>query len=132
MQRHFAQMVEGLRRALLPLSLVVAALAAGWGLVEPFASALADETVSNPFLGQPDAIAAGDDLYHSHCIVCHGLKGGRGPNLFVTTLTDEQFLGVVINGRKGTQMPAWGFQLSIEDVWRVHAFVKAHPSGLAL
>ena len=83
--------------------------------------ALADSDLTDPYLGQPDAIAEGDDLYHSHCIICHGLKGGRGPNIFATQLTDDQFLEVVINGRKGTQMPAWGFRLSPDDVWKIRA-----------
>ena len=94
--------------------------------------ALADNDLTDPYLGQPDAIAEGDDLYHSHCIICHGLKGGRGPNIFATPLTDDQFLEVVINGRKGTQMPAWGLRLSPDDVWKIRAFLKAHPSGLSL
>ena len=94
--------------------------------------ALADNDLTDPYLGQPDAIAEGDDLYHSHCIICHGLKGGRGPNIFATQLTDDQFLEVVINGRKGTQMPAWGFRLSPDDVWKIRAFLKAHPNGLSL
>jgi mono/diheme cytochrome c family protein len=92
--------------------------------------ASADEGLTDPYMGQPDAIAEGDDIYHSKCIICHGLKGGRGPNLFATTLTDEQFLEVVINGRKG--MPAWGLRLSPDDVWKIHAFIKAHPTGLTL
>ena len=94
--------------------------------------ALADSDLTDPYLGQPDAIAEGDDLYHSHCIICHGLKGGRGPNIFATQLTDDQFLEVVINGRKGTQMPAWGFRLSPDDVWKIRAFLKAKPQGLSL
>ena len=94
--------------------------------------ALADNDLTDPYLGQPDAIAEGDDLYHSHCIICHGLKGGRGPNIFATQLTDDQFLEVVINGRKGTQMPAWGLRLSPDDVWKIRAFLKAHPEGLSL
>jgi len=94
--------------------------------------ALADNDLTDPYLGQPDAIAEGDDLYHSHCIICHGLKGGRGPNIFATQLTDEQFLEVVINGRKGTLMPAWGLRLSPDDVWKIRAFLKAHPQGLSL
>jgi len=94
--------------------------------------ALADNDLTDPYLGQPDAIAEGDDLYHSHCIICHGLKGGRGPNIFATQLTDDQFLEVVINGRKGTQMPAWGFRLSPDDVWKIRAFLKANPEGLSL
>ena len=94
--------------------------------------ALADNDLTDPYLGQPDAIAEGDDLYHSHCIICHGLKGGRGPNIFATQLTDEQFLEVVINGRKGTLMPAWGLRLSPDDVWKIRAFLKAKPQGLSL
>ena len=94
--------------------------------------ALADNDLTDPYLGQPDAIAEGDDLYHSHCIICHGLKGGRGPNIFATQLTDDQFLETVINGRKGTQMPAWGFRLSPDDVWKIRAFLKANPEGLSL
>ena len=94
--------------------------------------ALADNDLTDPYLGQPDAIAEGDGLYHSHCIICHGLKGGRGPNIFATQLTDDQFLEVVINGRKGTQMPAWGFRLSPDDVWKIRAFLKANPEGLSL
>ena len=94
--------------------------------------ALADDDLTDPYLGQPDAIAEGDDLYLSHCIICHGLKGGRGPNIFATQLTDEQFLEVVINGRKGTLMPAWGLRLSPDDVWKIRAFLKAKPQGLSL
>ncbi len=93
---------------------------------------MAEDAVTDPYLGQPDAIAEGDDIYHSKCIICHGLKGGRGPNLFASRLSDEEFLEVVINGRKGTLMPAWGFRLSPDDVWKVHAFLKAHPNGLSL
>jgi mono/diheme cytochrome c family protein len=92
--------------------------------------ALADDATTDPYLGKPDAIDEGDSIYHSKCIICHGLKGGRGPNLFQSTLTDEQFMHVVINGRKGTVMPAWGLRLSPDDVWKVHSFIKAHPAGL--
>ena len=42
-----------------------------------------------------------------------------------TKLTDEQFLETVINGRQGTQMPAFGLRLSPDEVWQVHAFVKS-------
>jgi mono/diheme cytochrome c family protein len=85
----------------------------------------AEEGLTNPFLGQPDAIAAGRDIYRSKCLVCHQSAGARGPNIFATKLSDEQFLETVINGRKGTQMPAFGERLSPEEVWQVHAFVKS-------
>ncbi len=123
------------RRILLPLAVSAALFYAVTGvpwLGTPSPPAYAADEITDPFLGQPDAIAEGDALYHSKCIICHGLKGARGPNIFASTLTDEQFLEVVINGRKGTLMPAWGTRISPDDVWKVHAFVKAHPEGLSL
>lgn len=88
-------------------------------------SGSADEALTDPFLGQPDAIAAGKEIYRSKCYVCHHSAGGRGPNLFATKISDERFLETVINGRKGTQMPAFGLRLSPDEVWQVHAFVKS-------
>jgi mono/diheme cytochrome c family protein len=88
-------------------------------------SARADEALTDPFLGQPDAIEAGHDTYRSKCLVCHGSSGARGPNLFATKLSDERFLETVINGRKGTLMPAFGTRLSPDEVWQVHAFIKS-------
>jgi mono/diheme cytochrome c family protein len=85
----------------------------------------ADEALTDPFLGQPDAIEAGHDTYRSKCLVCHGSAGARGPNLFATKLSDERFLETVINGRKGTLMPAFGTRLSPDEVWQVHAFIKS-------
>jgi mono/diheme cytochrome c family protein len=88
-------------------------------------SAAADDEVTNPFLGQAEAIEGGLQIYRSKCYICHLSKGGRGPNLFATKISDEKFLETVINGRKGTQMPAFGLRLSPDDVWKVHAFVKS-------
>lgn len=89
------------------------------------AEAIADEPLRNPVLGKPHAIEAGRDIYRAKCLVCHHSAGARGPNLFATKLSDEQFLETVINGRKGTQMPAFGERLSPDEVWQVHAFVKS-------
>ena len=87
--------------------------------------AQADEALTNPFLGQPDAIAAGRAIYAAKCYICHHSTGARGPNLFATKLSDEKFLETVIGGRKGTQMPAFGLRLSPDEVWQIHAFVKS-------
>jgi len=110
---------RGLSAAALAFCLL-AALAVTW-----HRSGSADEALTDPFLDQPDAIAAGKDIYRSKCYVCHHSAGARGPNLFATKLSDERFLETVINGRKGTQMPAWRLRLSPDDVWQVHAFVKS-------
>ncbi len=85
----------------------------------------ADEGLTDPYLGQPEAIDEGLQIYRSKCYVCHHSSGARGPNLFKTRLSDEQFLETVINGRKGTQMPAFGLRLSPDEVLKVHAYVKS-------
>jgi len=90
----------------------------------------ADDTVTDPYLGQPAAIDAGEQIYREHCIICHGRAGGRGPDLFAVTLTDEEFLDTVLHGRPGTVMPAFSTTLSRDDIWKVRAFVKATPKGL--
>jgi mono/diheme cytochrome c family protein len=87
---------------------------------------LADnDELTDPFLGQPDAIAAGRVTYASKCYVCHHSAGARGPNLFATKLSDQRFLETVIQGRQGTQMPAFGLRLSPDEVWQIHAFIKS-------
>ena len=84
-----------------------------------------DDELTDPFLGQPDAIAAGRVTYAGKCYVCHHSSGARGPNLFATKLSDQRFLETVIQGRKGTQMPAFGLRLSLDEVWQIHAFMKS-------
>jgi len=108
---------RGLGAATLALGLLAALLV--------YRSGGADEALTDPFLGQPDAIAAGKQTYRSICYICHHSAGGRGPNLFASKISDERFLETVINGRKGTQMPAFGLRLSPDEVWQVHAFIKS-------
>ena len=93
--------------------------------LSPLGPARAEEGLTNPFLGQPDAISAGRDHYQRKCLVCHQSAGARGPNIFATKLSDQRFLETVIKGRKGTQMPAFGARLTIDEIWQVHAFVKS-------
>lgn len=103
--------------------LVAVASSSAW----PQAGDTAEEELRNPYLGQQEAIAEGKRIYQGKCILCHRYTGGRGPNLFATKLTDEQFLEVVINGRLGMrgQMPALGYRLPFDDIWKVHAFIKS-------
>lgn len=87
----------------------------------------AEEELTNPFLGQREAIEEGKDLYRKRCVGCHFRRGGRGPDLYATELSDEQFLEVVINGRRGQRgvMPLFGTILSPDDVWKIHALIKS-------
>jgi mono/diheme cytochrome c family protein len=113
-------LLSAIRGSLLLISLAaaMALLAIGRGLAD-------DDELIDPFLGQPAAIAAGRVTYAGKCYVCHHSTGARGPNLFATKLSDQRFLETVIQGRKGTQMPAFGLRLSPDEVWQIHAFIKS-------
>ncbi len=105
----------------LPRLTAAACLAAAAALATD--GAAAQDDIVNPVLGQAEAIAAGRMIYRTRCYICHLSDGGRGPNLFASTLSDNQFLETAINGR-GT-MPAFGTLISPDDVWNVHAYVKS-------
>jgi mono/diheme cytochrome c family protein len=83
------------------------------------------ERESNPFAGDPDAIVQGRRLYRSTCYICHLDAGGRGPDLRKSKLKEQDFMRVVINGRKGTQMPAWKGKLTEAEMWKIYTFLQA-------
>ena len=108
--------------AITGVGLAAVALTAGAAFLS-FDTAAAEDAVVNPVLGQPDAITAGRVIYRTRCYICHLGKGGRGPNLFASKLSDEQFLETAINGRR--TMPALGTLITPDEVWSVHAYVKS-------
>jgi mono/diheme cytochrome c family protein len=114
-----------LRRGLAGLAGLLAFLPVLPGVGPGVAPARAEGEITNPRLGQPEAIAEGEVIYRSRCVGCHGAGGSRGPKLFQSKLSPEQFLNTVINGRKGTNMPPFGYLLSPDEVWRVHTFVMS-------
>jgi len=68
------------------------------------------EFAENPFSGDAEAIAG-------------------GPNLRKSKLKGQDFLKVVINGRKNTQMPAWKGKLTEAEMWKIYSFLQVPPSG---
>jgi mono/diheme cytochrome c family protein len=84
------------------------------------------DELTNPMLGDPEAIDEGERIFRSRCTGCHW-SPLRAPVLFQTELSDETFLEIVIAGRQGNRgnMPPFGYVLSPDDVWKVHAFVMA-------
>lgn len=83
----------------------------------------AGEELKDPLIGDSHAIDEGRALYRRQCFVCHLHAGGRGPNLFASRLSDEEFAQTVLNGRG--MMPAWGLRLSLDDVWKLRAYVRS-------
>jgi len=80
---------------------------------------------ANPFAGDREKIHEGLNLYRRRCKICHGNRGGRGPNLFATPLGAHDFLQTVMEGRDGTQMPAWEGKLTEEQIWKILAYIGA-------
>jgi len=91
------------------------------GKAEPAAALVAD---------QPDGAA----IFKHNCVMCHG-PDGKGVATFKTpnftdpkvqaSLTDEQILTTIKNGKKGTVMPPWGDKLSEQDIKAVAAHIRS-------
>ncbi len=90
---------------------------------------------ANPFAGNSQAIAQGEQVYNQNCTSCHGPNGGAGEigpeiihNLSVPLrgeLNDNQILDVIRNGAPGTAMPAWKGKLADDDILKIGAFLHA-------
>lgn len=81
------------------------------------------------FVPTPELAAAGEAVYQTNCVACHGasLEGGIGPNL-----TDEtwihggepaQVLATITDGVAAKGMPAWGSILGPEKVRQAAAYI---------
>lgn len=80
------------------------------------------------------SVAAGEVLYAENCAVCHGgeLEGVTGPALADAELghPDSDFVSTITEG-KGDEMPAFGDQLSSEEIVSVVDYVRTvQASGL--
>lgn len=90
---------------------------------------------ANPFAGNSQAIAQGQQLYNQNCTSCHGPNGGAGEigpeivhNLSMPLrgeLDDNQILDVIRNGAPGTVMPAWKGKLAEDDILKIGAFLHS-------
>jgi mono/diheme cytochrome c family protein len=95
------------------------------------------EGEGNPIEATEESIAIGRSLYTQNCAVCHGDDGrGDGPQAsqlpvmpadfrqHVPYHQDEFFFLVISNGL-GDIMPAFGEQLTEEEIWHLVNFLKA-------
>ncbi len=103
--------------------------------IEPSPEAGTVRAKLNPYTGNPEAIAEGEELYKLlNCYSCHGLRGGggMGPNL-----TDEQWkegtgsdtrvMAQVMTGRN--KMPGYDGAITEDEAWKVIAYVRTLYKG---
>jgi len=80
----------------------------------------------------------GAGIFKSNCTMCHG-PDGKGIAAFKTpdftdpkvqaSLTDQQTIDIITNGKKGTAMPPWKDKLSEQDIRAVQAYVRSLASA---
>jgi cytochrome c oxidase cbb3-type subunit 3 len=81
------------------------------------------------FVATPKLAAAGQAVYQTNCMACHGadLEGGIGPNLrdeiWIHGGDPKQVLATVNEGVAAKGMPTWGPILGPEKVRQVAAYV---------
>jgi mono/diheme cytochrome c family protein len=90
----------------------------------------ADRARVNPYAGQPEAAAAGANLFHNNCARCHGDnaqgKGSR-PSLKsdrIKNATDGEIAWLLKNGNTYKGMPTWG-ALPQQERWQLVAFIRS-------
>lgn len=85
----------------------------------------------NPLKNDPDAIAAGGNLYEQHCAECHGSKAEgrrkRGPSLLVSDVQSAEpgaVFWILTNGVVRHGMPVWS-KLPEPQRWQLVTFLKS-------
>jgi mono/diheme cytochrome c family protein len=86
---------------------------------------------TNPYAGQPDAIAGGSKLFQDHCAKCHGADAlgiGKRPSLRSDRVQKEATEGdlawLLKNGNLGKGMPTWD-TIPEPSRWEIIAFVRS-------
>jgi mono/diheme cytochrome c family protein len=105
------------------------------------------EHATNPFAGDPKAIAEGKALYENNCASCHGPngKGDIGPSLVDDVflyvkgdLPDDAYFEVINNGTsEGAEldgrkakggMPGYSGSLDKNKIWSLVAYIRSIQS----
>jgi mono/diheme cytochrome c family protein len=96
-------------------------------------------TQANPVLPDAKSVQAGQALYSTYCVACHGIFGkGDGPvgltlnprpadlsyHAIPGIHTDAQLFEWITNGFPGSRMPAWKAVISDTDRWNLVNFIR--------
>jgi mono/diheme cytochrome c family protein len=90
----------------------------------------ADRGRVNPYIGNPDAVAAGANLFSENCAKCHGENAegkGKRPSLKserIRNATDGEIAWLLKNGNQFKGMPIWG-GLPEQERWQIIAYIRS-------
>ena len=92
-----------------------------------------DHARTNPLAANPDAIAAGSQLYQNHCAQCHGAAalgdGRKHPSLRTDRIhhtTDGDLEWFLRQGDLAHGMPSWS-SLPPAQRWQIIAYLRSLP-----
>src|SRR5215211_2275349 len=119
-------------------------------LLVPFTTAIAapgeQSGPINPYPFTAETNAAGQKLYVSNCVPCHGASGkGDGPagvglnprpgdftqHMAPGKHTDGQVFLWIANGYPNSAMPAWSPRLSDEQIWQLVGYLRTFGQSSA-
>lgn len=90
-----------------------------------------DRDKVNPYHDQPDAVAAGQHIFHDHCAHCHGddAQGTKKrPSLRTERVQQQASEGdlhwLLVNGYMSHGMPSWS-KLGDPQIWQVISYVRS-------
>lgn len=94
-----------------------------------------------PTLDDRVMVERGAQIYHAHCVACHGAPGvaqdgiGMGMQPVPGPLVDaankwdaNELYWIVRHGIKMSGMPAWEYRMADEELWQVVAFMQQMPN----
>ena len=90
----------------------------------------------------PQEVTQGEEAFATHCVQCHGPAGDGSALPGAADLTDQQFMAgntpagffdSISGGVPDSAMPAWGEQLTEDEIWSlvdyVWTFAYEYPGG---
>jgi alcohol dehydrogenase (cytochrome c) len=105
-------------------------------LVATTLEAQSPELPANPFQADPAAAPAGERVFNSACVACHGggAAGDRGPPLntgrFEHGGEDYELFSTIRDGIPGTQMPSFK-ALPARNIWLVVSYLRSLSGAVA-
>lgn len=101
--------------------------------------AVALMTVSIPGFAANGTAKDGAQLFQAqHCVMCHGMNGKGYPAIHTPDFTspkwqaahpDAELTQVITDGKKGTQMPAFGSKLSASQIQDLVLYIRSLGSA---